>query len=137
MNSALEVDLYGNLNSTHLNGTQIVNGIGGSGDFNRNAMITVAALPSATRDGNISRVVPMVPHVDHTEHDVDIVVTDQGIADLRGKSPRERATEIISVASPQFKEELQEYFNRGKSYGGHISHDIETALYWPQQRQQE
>lgn len=131
VNSALEVDLYGHLNSTHVNGTHVINGIGGSGDFNRNAIITVAALPSIAGDGEISRVVPMVPHVDHTEHDVDVVITDQGIADLRGRSPRERATAIASTAHPEFRPALRSYLDRSKAAGGHIPHDLDTALTWP------
>lgn len=136
INSALEVDLYGHLNSTHIDGTHIRNGVGGSGDFNRNALVTVAAVPSTAGDGDISRVVPMVPHVDHTEHDIDAVITEQGVADLRGKSPRERADELISVAHPTFRDELRDYVDRGRQYGGHLLHDLETSLSWPQDRQQ-
>lgn len=136
VNSALEVDLFGHVNSTHVNGTHVINGIGGSGDFNRNALITVVALPSKVGGKDISRIVPMVPHVDHTEHDIDIVVTEQGIADLRGKSPRERATQILSVAHPIFQDDLRGYLDRGMDYGGHIPHDLQTALTWPRDRQQ-
>lgn len=136
VNSALEVDLYGHLNSTHVDGTHVINGVGGSGDFNRNALITVAALPSIASGGDISRVVPMAPHVDHTEHDIDVVVTEQGVADLRGKSPRERARELVSIAHPDFRSDLRAYLDRGRDYGGHMPHDLETALSWPCRRQQ-
>jgi succinyl-CoA:acetate CoA-transferase len=135
VNSALEVDLYGHINSTHIDGTHVINGVGGSGDFNRNALVTVVALPSSARDEGVSRVVPMVPHVDHTEHDIDVVVTEQGVADLRGKSPRERADELVSVAHPAFRDELRDYVDRGRRYGGHVPQDLETALSWPRRRQ--
>ncbi|WP_336328597.1 acetyl-CoA hydrolase/transferase C-terminal domain-containing protein [Halovenus sp. HT40] len=136
VNSALEVDIYGHINSTHIDGTHVINGVGGSGDFNRNALVTVAALPSSARDGDISRVVPMVPHVDHTEHDIDVVVTEQGVADLRGRSPREKADELISVAHPSFRDKLCNYVERGQQYGGHVPQALETSLSWPQRRQQ-
>lgn len=136
VNSAVEIDLYGHVNSTHVNGTHVLNGVGGSGDFNRSALITVVALPSTAAGGEISRVVPMASHVDHTEHDVDVVVTEHGVADLRRKSPRERATELVSIAHPEFREDLREYLDRAKEYGGHIPHDLETALSWPRDRQQ-
>ncbi|MFB6165883.1 MAG: acetyl-CoA hydrolase/transferase C-terminal domain-containing protein, partial [Haloarculaceae archaeon] len=137
VNSALEVDLYGHVNSTHVDGTRVINGLGGSGDFNRNALVTVAVLPSTARDGAISRIVPMVPHVDHTEHDVDVVVTEQGVADLRGRSPLERADAIRSVAHPEYRPELAAYLDRGADFGGHIHQDLATALAWPTARQQD
>jgi acyl CoA:acetate/3-ketoacid CoA transferase beta subunit len=95
VNSALEVDLYGYVNSTHVNGSKMLNGVGGSGDFPRNAPLSVIALPSTADGEDISRTVPMVPHADHTEHDIDIIVTEQGVADLRGTFPRERARELV------------------------------------------
>jgi len=91
VNSAIEFDIYGNVNSTHVAGKRMINGVGGSADFNRNALVTVCALPSTLDDGAISRVVPMAFHVDHTEHDIDVFVTEQGVADVRGCSPTERA----------------------------------------------
>ncbi|SEH49991.1 succinyl-CoA:acetate CoA-transferase [Halopenitus malekzadehii] len=131
VNSALEVDLFGHVNSTHVNGTRVLNGVGGSGDFNRNAALTVLALPATAADGDISRIVPMTPHVDHTEHDIDVVVTEQGVADLRGASPRETATALIeNCAHPAYRDDLHEYLERGERRGGHIPHDIETALDW-------
>jgi succinyl-CoA:acetate CoA-transferase len=84
INTALEFDLYGNVNSTHVGGTHMMNGIGGSGDFARNAHLSIFVTKSIAKDGKISRVAPMVSHVDHTEHDIDILVTEQGLADLRG-----------------------------------------------------
>jgi succinyl-CoA:acetate CoA-transferase len=131
VNSALEVDLYGNVNSTHIGGTQLVNAIGGSGDFSRNAAVPIIALPSTASDGDISRIVPMVPHVDHTEHDVSIVVTEQGTADLRGLSPLKRARRLIDAcAHPDFRTDLQAYLDRAIEAGGHVPHDLPTAFDW-------
>lgn len=131
VNSALEVDLYGNVNSSHVGGTHLMNGIGGSGDFNRNALISITALPSTADSGRISRIVPMVPHVDHTEQDISVVITEQGVADLRGLSPRERAESMIrNCAHPDYREDLQEYFSRATQGGGHIPHDLEQAFRW-------
>ena len=131
VNSALEVDLFGHVNSTHVNGTRVMNGVGGSGDFNRHSPLAVLALPSTAAGGDISRIVPMVPHVDHTEHDIDIVVTERGVADLRGNAPAETATDLIEqCAHPDYREGLREYLNRGLVSDGHIPHNIETALDW-------
>ena len=96
MNTALEADIFGNINSTHVTGTKMMNGIGGSGDFTRNAYVSIFSCPSITKEGKISNIVPMVSHVDHTEHSVDILVTDQGIADMRGLDPVQRAETIIN-----------------------------------------
>jgi len=130
VNSALSVDVYGHVNSTHVGGTHVVNGVGGSADFTRNCPLAVVALPSRT-DGGTSRVVPMVTHVDHTEHDVDVVVTEQGVADLRGLSPRERATELVSAcAHPEVRGDLRAYLDRAASGGGHLPHDPDSAFDW-------
>ncbi|QLD90032.1 acetyl-CoA hydrolase [Natronomonas salina] len=137
VNSALEVDLYGHVNSTHVDGTHALNGLGGSGDFNRAGLVTVVALPSTAGGGDLSRIVPMVPHVDHTEHDVDAVVTEHGVADLRGLAPRERAERIVEVAHPEYRSALAAYRERADEYGGHVPHDLETALEWPRDRQRE
>ncbi|MFB6142211.1 MAG: acetyl-CoA hydrolase/transferase C-terminal domain-containing protein [Halorientalis sp.] len=133
VNSALEVDVYGHVNSTHVNGSRLINGIGGSGDFNRNAAVAAVALPSTASGGDLSRVVPMVPHVDHTEHDVGVVITEQGVADLRGLSPRERATELIEqCAHPDFRADLRAYYERALEDGGHMPHDLSRAYEWTQ-----
>lgn len=130
INSALEVDVYGHANSTHIDGRHIVSGIGGSGDFNQNSHLSVTALPSAVNE-NRSRIVPHTPHVDHTEHDVDVVVTEHGVADLRGKGPRERAQSLVeSCAHPTHREALIEYLDRADSGGGHLPLDHETAFEW-------
>lgn len=131
INTAIEFDIYGNVNSTHITGTKMMNGIGGSGDFARNAYLSIFVAPSASKGNSISHVVPMVSHTDHTEHDVDILVTEQGLADLRGLAPRERAKEIIqNCVHPEYREQLQDYFNRALERGGHTPHIIEEALQW-------
>jgi succinyl-CoA:acetate CoA-transferase len=131
VNSAVEVDIYGHANSTHLSGTHVVNGVGGSGDFNRNALVSITALPSTAADGDISRIVPMVSHTDHTEHDIDIVVTEHGVADLRGQSPRERAKTMVEQCThPRYRDDLKAYLNRAQEHSGHITHDLDTAFTW-------
>ena len=139
MNGCVEFDLYGNVNSTHVNGTRIINGIGGSGDFARNSFISIFTTPSiAGRNGAISCVVPMVSHVDHCEHDVDIVVTEQGLADLRGTSPKQRAVQIIEkCVHPDYRAQLQEYYRYAlnASPGKHTPHILEEAFGWHQRFQ--
>jgi succinyl-CoA:acetate CoA-transferase len=131
INTALEFDIYGNVNSTHVMGTQMMNGIGGSGDFARNASLSVFVTKSTAKAGRISSVVPMVAHVDHTEHDVDILVTEHGLADLRGLAPRERARVIIAnCAGPDWRDALADYHDRALVRGGHTPHLLEEALSW-------
>lgn len=131
INTALEFDIYGNVNSTHVGGTKMMNGIGGSGDFARNAYLSVFATKSIAKGGKVSSIVPMVTHVDHTEHDVDIIVTELGLADLRGLAPRERADVIIAncVAAP-YQDMLREYVAEAKQRGGHTPHVLEKAFDW-------
>jgi len=130
INSALSVDVYGHANSTHVNGTHVVNGIGGSGDFTRSCPLSIIALPSTT-SGGTSRVVPMVTHVDHTEHDVDVVVTEHGLADLRGLSPRERADRMIAeCADPDVRPDLRAYRDRAADTAGNIPHHLPSAFDW-------
>lgn len=132
VNSALEIDVYGNTNSTHVSGSRVVNGIGGAGDFNRNALVSVCALPSTLKDGKISRVVPKTFHVDNTEHDVDVIVTEQGVADVRGRSPIERAELIVKECShPSFRPALEEYLDTARDNGGHVPLDLHRAVDWP------
>lgn len=131
INTALEFDIYGNVNSTHVGGTHMMNGIGGSGDFARNGYLSIFVTKSLAKDGAISSVVPMVSHVDHTEHDVDILVTDQGLADLRGLAPRERAKTIIAnCVHPSYRDALTDYHNRAVERGGHTPHILEEAFNW-------
>ena len=127
MNTAIEVDLYGCVNSSHICGTRLMNGIGGSGDFARNAFISIFTCPSTQKGGMISSIVPMVTHADHTEHDVRVVVTEWGVADLRGKCPDERARTIIeNCAHPDYRNLLWDYLKIAKS--GHVSHNVAAAL---------
>lgn len=119
INTALEADIYGNVNSTHVLGRNMMNGIGGSGDFARAGRLAIFVTKSTAKDGAISSIVPFVSHVDHTEHDVDILVTEQGIADLRGLAPRERAKAVIdNCVHPEYKPMLQEYYNEAVKKGG-------------------
>jgi succinyl-CoA:acetate CoA-transferase len=133
MNGMIEADIYGNVNSTHVMGSSIMNGIGGSGDFARNAYISIFLTPSTAKNGAISCLVPMVSHVDHTEHDVHVLVTEQGLADLRGLPPRRRAQKIIdNCAHPDYRLGLQDYFDRAvaTSVGKHTPHLLGEALSW-------
>ena len=133
MNGMIEADIYGNVNSTHLMGTSIQNGIGGSGDFARNAYISFFMTPSTAKGGAISCIVPMVSHVDHSEHDVHVIVTEQGLADLRGLSPKQRAEQIIEkCAHPDMRPALRDYHRRAMSgsSGKHTPHLIDEALSW-------
>lgn len=132
MNTAIEVDIYGNVNSSHIMGSQMMNGIGGSGDFTRNAYLSVFATSSIAKGGDISSIVPMVSHVDHTEHDVNVILTEQGIADLRNLCPRERARVIINnCAHPDYQAMLLDYLERAeREVGFHTPHLLNEALSW-------
>ena len=133
MNGMIEADIYGNVNSTHIMGTRIMNGIGGSGDFARNAYISVFMTPSTAKNGQISCIVPMVSHVDHTEHDVQVLVTEQGLADLRGLAPKARAELVIkNCAHPDYRDQLLDYYQRSlrESPGKHTPHILTEALSW-------
>ncbi len=133
INTALEFDIYGNVNSTHVGGTHMMNGIGGSGDFARNAHLSIFVTKSVAKGGAISSVVPMVTHIDHTEHDVDIVATEWGLADLRGLAPRERAALIIErCVHPDYREMLRSYHARACAAGGHTPHLLGEAFEWHQ-----
>ena len=110
MNTALEVDLFGNVNSTNVMGRKMMNGIGGSGDFTRNAYISIFSCPSVAKGGKISAFVPMVSHTDHSEHSVQVIITEQGIADLRSKSPKAKMEAIIEhCVHPEYKQALRDY----------------------------
>lgn len=112
MNTALEVDIYGNVNSTHASGVKMMNGIGGSGDFARNASLTVFFVKSVAKDGAISAIVPFASHIDHTEHDTQIFISEYGVADVRGLCPKDRALKIIQIAHPDYRAQLKDYFER-------------------------
>ena len=118
VNSAVEVDLHGNANATHIGGTHVLNGIGGSSDFVRNAGVSVIALPATAAGGDVSRIVPRTAHVDHTDHDVDVVVTEHGVADLRGLSLRERTTALTEIADPAYRSELADRRERAAAEPG-------------------
>jgi succinyl-CoA:acetate CoA-transferase len=129
INTALEADIYGNVNSTHAGGTHMMNGIGGSGDFARNAAYAIFATKSMAKNGAISSIVPMVPHCDHNEHDVDVIVTEMGLADLTGLAPRERALQIIEhCAHPSYRDLLRDYYRDALRFGGHTPHNLATAF---------
>ena len=105
----------------------MMNGIGGSADFTRNAYISIFTCPSIAKGGKISAIVPMVSHVDHSEHSVQVLVTEQGVADLRAKSPIQRAETIIeNCVHPMYKELLWDYLKLAK--GGHTPHTLKAAF---------
>ncbi|MCX7868366.1 MAG: succinate CoA transferase [Terrimicrobiaceae bacterium] len=127
INTAIEVDIFGNVNSTHVMGSSMMNGIGGSGDFTRNGYISIFTCPSLAKGGKISPIVPLVSHMDHSEHSVQVVVTEQGVADLRAKTPHERAELIVErCAHPDFRSQLKAYFERVKS--GHVPQSLSAAF---------
>lgn len=127
MNTALEIDIYGNVNSSHLYGMDIMNGVGGSGEFTRNSYLSILMAPSIAKGGKISTVVPMCPHIDNNEHSVQIVATDQGLADIRGLGPQQRAQLIIErCAHPDYREYLERYAKEARL--GHIRHDLNRCF---------
>ncbi len=127
LNTALEVDLFGHVNSTHVCGQRLINGIGGSGDFARNSYLTIFMCPSIAKQGTISSIVPMCTHVDHNEHSVHVVVTEYGFADLRGLAPQQRAQLIIErCAHPMYRAYLNRYLR--ESGPGHIRHDLNRCF---------
>ena len=129
LNTALEADIFGNVNSTHVLGTKMMNGIGGSADFARNAFLSIFTTPSMAKGGMISSIVPMVTHTDSSEHSVRVLVTEQGVADLRGKSPSQRARLIIeNCAHPDYKELLWDYLRLAEGKGFHTPHTLSKAF---------
>jgi succinyl-CoA:acetate CoA-transferase len=132
MNGFVEADIYGHVNSTHIAGKGVENGIGGSGDFARNSAYTIFMSPATAKDGKISAIVPFATHIDHTEHDVHGIVTEFGFADLRGRSPKEKAKEIIDkCAAPEYRPILWDYVKRAMknpSAGLHSPHMFDEAF---------
>lgn len=129
-NGMIEADIYGNVNSTHVAGTRMMNGIGGSGDFTRNAFASTFISPSIAKGGDISAIVPFASHIDHTEHDAMVIITERGYADLRGLAPRDRVAKMIKVAHPDYQPLLEEYVERAQKSSKYMQtpHDLETAL---------
>lgn len=130
LTSGIEMDIYGNVNSSHISGSRVVNGLGGGANFAENAGLSVLMLASEGKQGAISTIVPMVSHQDICEHDIDVVITEHGIADLRGKTDIERARTIIENCSGSYKDQLRSYFNRAAAAGGHHPILLREALSW-------
>ncbi len=130
INTAIEIDIYGHINSSHVQGSQVISGVGGSGEFAQNGFLSIFLTPSTSRKGSISAIVPMVSHVDHSEHVVDIIVTEQGVADLRGLEPVERAESIINnCAHSNYRPLLTEYLSKAVgNTGGHEPHLLSEAF---------
>ena len=127
INTALEADIFGNINSTHVLGQKMMNGIGGSGDFTRNAYISIFTCPSTAKGGSISAIVPMCSHMDHSEHSVQVLVTEHGVADFRGKDPRERAEAVIThCVDPSYRDLLWKYFKLTEQ--GHTPQSFRSAF---------
>ncbi|MBC2733939.1 MAG: hypothetical protein HF981_06235 [Desulfobacteraceae bacterium] len=132
LNTGIEIDIYGNVNSSHIAGSRVVNGIGGGAGFAQNAGLSIVLIPSSSKAGAISNIVPMVSHHDICEHDVDIVITENGLADLRGLDDGERADAIITrCASGTYREQLKSYLrNARNNCGGHHPQLPEEAFDW-------
>lgn len=122
INSVLEVDLLGQVNSELLNGT-LVGGIGGQGEFAAGAMASnggrsILALNATAAGGRVSRIVPRVAKVSAKAETADIFVTEFGAADLRGIHGGERARRIISIAAPEFREDLERSLRETEASNG-------------------
>ena len=121
INTAIEADLYGNVNSSYVGGTRLMNGVGGSGDYCGNAGVSIFITKSTAKDGKISSIVPMVSHIDHTIKNVQILITEQGVADMRGLDVIERADLIIDkCAHPKFRQALKKYFSKAIVLSEHL-----------------
>lgn len=113
INTIIEADLYGNTNSSYVDGSILMNGVGGSGDFCQNSGLSVFITKSTAKNGQISCIVPIASHVDHTNKTVQVIVTEQGVADLRGLDVIERARCIIdNCAHPKFRPALNKYLRK-------------------------
>jgi 4-hydroxybutyrate CoA-transferase len=123
--AGIQIDLTGQVNA-EMRGKTLVNGVGGQLDFLRGAAASpggkaVIVFPSTAQKGEVSRIVPMLDagtSVTVGRADIDFVITEYGVAQLRGKSLAERAGELIAVAHPKFREELRHAYNRAKRLGG-------------------
>lgn len=110
INSAIEVDLTGQVNAETAGGLHL-GAVGGQVDFVRGARLSeggraIIALPSTTREGK-SRIVPSVPTVTCARSDVDVIVTEHGVAELAGQDLDERARRMIAIAAPEWREPLE------------------------------
>ena len=128
LNTAIEADIYGHINSTKICGTKMMNGIGGSADFTNSAYLSIFTCGSTTKGGAISSIVPFCSHIDHTNHFVDAVITEYGVADLRHKSDMQKAEEIIRVAHPDYRPLLKDYLRYAEKYSGHTHHCLSAAF---------
>ncbi len=128
LNTAIEVDIYGHVNSTKICGTKMMNGIGGSADFTNNAYLSIFTCGSTTKGGAISSIVPFCSHIDHTSHFVDAVITEYGVADLRGKCSMEKAEELIKVAHPDYQPMFRDYLAYAAKHKGHTHHCLSAAF---------
>ena len=140
-NGLIEADIYGTVNSTNVIGSRMMNGVGGSADFTRNGYISSFITPSDAKGGAISAIVPFVSHVDHTEQDVKVIITEYGYADLRGLAPRQRVEKIIALAHPDYRPLLEEYYDRALKAATErktlqTPHDLATAFSFHQRFQE-
>ncbi|HHY91627.1 MAG TPA: 4-hydroxybutyrate CoA-transferase, partial [Clostridiales bacterium] len=119
INSCLQVDLMGQVNAESM-GLKQFTGVGGQVDYVRGANMakdgkSIIAMPSTAANGKISRIVPLLDPgaaVTTTRNDVNYIITEYGIASLRGKSLRERARALIQIAHPNFRDLLMEEFEK-------------------------
>lgn len=131
LNTGIEIDIYGNVNSSHIAGTRVVYGIGGGANFAQNAGLSVMLIPSISKGGAISNIVPMVSHQDICEHDIDVIITENGYADVRGLDDLQRAEAIISIcAAEEYQQQLDEYLAASKKMGGHHPQNPQMAFAW-------
>ena len=128
LNTAIECDIYGHVNSTKICGTKMMNGIGGSADFTNNAYLSIFTCGSTTKGGAISSIVPFASHIDHTNHFIDAVITEYGVADLRHKSDMQKAEALIQVAHPDYQPLLRDYLKHAEKFGGHTHHVLSAAF---------
>ena len=137
LNTGIEIDIYGNVNSSHIGGKSVVNGIGGGANFAQNAGLSVMLISSLSKGGAISNIVPMVSHQDICEHDIDVVITENGYADLRGLDDLQRAEAIISnCAAEEYQHQLLDYFEASKELGGHHPQNPQMAFRWYERLQE-
>ncbi|HAK47213.1 MAG TPA: hypothetical protein DCO79_15005 [Spirochaeta sp.] len=139
LNTGIEMDIYGNVNSSHIAGSRVVNGIGGGAGFAQSAGLSVMMIQSTAKGGAISGIVPMVSHLDISEHDIDIVITENGLADLRGLDDVERADVIIgNCASDAYKPQLAAYLVKAReNCGGHHPQLPDDAFTWHRRLKEE